>query len=348
MSSKPLSSARVEAGTDMRMVCGIAEMRSEPQPPLPPVQNGEPPNAPVKNGNLPNFGFHLCDDAAQARYSACTIKESVDVVLTVFARDNLARQLDAAAAQTKRVSHVWVVQNENHVDAASILQLWKAKPGHDNMHVSLIHFEENSKYHGRFHVAYLMSNAEYVSVWDDDVTVGTEWVQSCIEVSKANGDALVGANGRSIMSILAGAGGADYARQTQLNGQNDFVGHTWTLKREHLRVYFWQAPVTYITGEDIQLTYALQTIGIKSWTAPQKGKASVTDTKYTADAHASWLKRNLQEVRQWLFCKLLQKGFRPLKCADCNADTVKRCVRTLEPRARSAMNPPAPTPAPAP
>jgi UDP-N-acetylglucosamine 2-epimerase (non-hydrolysing) len=285
------------------------------------------------------FNFYYCADRGQAQYSACTFRDTVDVVLTVFARNILASQLDAVAAQTKRVSHIWVVQNENHFDAASVVQKWKAE-SKSGMPVSLVHFDENSRYHGRFHVAYLMSSAEYVSVWDDDVTVGKGWVQHCIEVSRANGDALVGANGRSILTLdaLKDAPYERHAKQVELNGQNDFVGHTWTLKREHLRAFFAQTPLTYLTGEDIQLSYALQQIGIKSWTAPQQGEATVADTKFTADAHASFLRKDLANVRQWLFCALLEKGLRTLKCTNCDEATVKRCIREFENRARSAIS----------
>jgi len=284
------------------------------------------------------FPVQYCDSFDQSLDSPCTIRDTVDVVMTVYGRgESLKSQLRDVAAQTKRASHVWIVQNENHVDTEKIVKEWREESG-SSLPVELVHFQGNSRYHGRFHVAYFMSNAEYVSIWDDDVKIGQSWLEHCIDLSRQNCDALVGANGRTFEYIHDSE--HDYAVQYQRTGLNDFVGHTWTLKREHLRAYFAEPPVTYITGEDVQLAYALQKIGIKTMKAPSYyfGGANANDIPgLFKNKFASYKKRRLQEVRQWLFCKLMEKGFRPLECKNCDRRSVESCVEQLEVRARAAM-----------
>ena len=281
---------------------------------------------------------NVCHHENDSTFSACTVAEKVDVVLTVFARENLALQLDAVYEQTREIANVWVVQNEEHVDVDGIIATWtdSKKNSSHVPRIETIKFSSNSRYHGRFYVAYFMSNAEYVSIWDDDVVVGRNWTHHCIAESKRNGDALVGANGRTILSILSEEG-SDYSIQEEMEGRNDFVGHTWTLKREHLRLFLATPQLTYITGEDIQLSYALQLHGIISWRAPNVGDGFVRDSEFTSDRHASYTNKNFQEVRQWLICKLLERGFRPIRCANCTTANVRICVEQFESRAREAM-----------
>jgi len=277
------------------------------------------------------LSFHTCSKEGQVKFDACAVRGSVDVVLTVFSRNNIAAQLNQVQSQTRRVSRVWVVQNEGHIDVNQVVEEWKQTAVTPDFSVEVIQFSSNSRYHGRFHVAYFMSNAEYVSIWDDDVAVGSDWVRHCIEISQANGDAVIGANGRSIVELLNSAPG-NFARQVEFDGKNDFVGHTWTLKRQLLKKKFAESPVTYVTGEDIQLAYSLQKMGVGSIKATQKDEASVRDTPFTSDEHASFKKGNLQEVRQWLFCKLITKGFRPLHCTNCDLRTAHKCVSFFEAR----------------
>ena len=82
--------------------------------------------------------------------------------------------------------------------------------------------------------------------------VDSGWLAYCIEESKAHGDAIVGANGRSTVELMKD-NNDNKALQNDLSGFNDFVGHTWTLRRELLRAYMGMVPYTYSTGEDMQV-----------------------------------------------------------------------------------------------
>jgi hypothetical protein len=48
---------------------------------------------------------------------------------------------------------------------------------------------KNLRFHGRFHIAYMLEE-DYVSVWDDDMLPRTEWLAYCVDYSRTNGHGL--------------------------------------------------------------------------------------------------------------------------------------------------------------
>ena len=217
--------------------------------------------------------LYTCRNEDEAKWSSsCYLNDTVTIGLTVWRRSSLARQLDDAAHQSVQPSQILVVQNENHWDAKSVIEAWKEQnPG---IKIHLVHFSANSGYHGRFHVAYMLSKTEYISIWDDDVIAGPDWVKKNIRQSKLHNDALMGGNGRCILSLPGRNQNTSLVEQKPRVGQNDFVGHSWTLKRDHLRYFFAAPPLTYATGEDIQLSFALQLNGIAS-APPESSKRKI-------------------------------------------------------------------------
>lgn len=273
-----------------------------------------------------------CRDEKEAAWSAgCYINDTVTIVLSVWKRNTLARQLDEAAAQSLAPTQILVVQSKDFVDSRGIISNWSA--AHPGVDVQLIHFSGNSGYHGRFHVAYLLSNTEYVSVWDDDVITGPDFVREAIRQSRENGDALMGTMGRCITALPHESNGSQQVQQEPCLGQNDFVGHSWTLKRDHLRYYFAMRPFTYQTGEDIQLAFALQKNGIPAYLVHQGGKATMVDDKQLrTDENASFKRKDKNLVRNLLLCQVIQAGFDTLSCENCTPEAAEACVRALEPK----------------
>ncbi|GMH87701.1 hypothetical protein TrVE_jg2802 [Triparma verrucosa] len=249
---------------------------------------------------------------------------TIDVVLTQYRRDSLLIQLNDIANQTMIPTHVWIVQNEAHVDIRPIVEDWREK--HLDIPVDIVSSTLNMKFHPRFHVAYTLSKATYVAVLDDDVTMGSNWLKFCVEYSQAHSDALVGGNSRTFSSISEK--GKRAVEIEEENKRVDFVGHSWILKREFLRHFLGAKVYTLETGEDIQLSFALQQRGINTW----RPKHIIDDGSYlrdikrlVSDSNASFL-HSPQEPRQWLFCKILQEGFKPVKCSNCDTDTINRCL----------------------
>lgn len=269
----------------------------------------------------------LCQQPSDVVLKVCSITDTIDVVLTVWKRDNLVNQLNDVENQTKKVSRVLVVQNKNHVKGvARIVDKWKQT---HNTDIDIVTFTGDSGYHGRFHMAYALSDAEYVSVWDDDVHVGHKWLEYCIEQSKIKSDALVGATGRSILHIYQN--NRFQLQKEFIGAQNDFIIHTYTMKRQLLRFFIGKQQITYATGEDMQLAFALQLRGIISWNPNQYNDGRfVRDISHlNSDKHASHLQNHHIPLRNWLLCRMILDGFRLLNCSNCNVKTAKVCVDDL-------------------
>lgn len=249
--------------------------------------------------------------------------KTVGIVLQVYKRiENLDKQIDAALKQTMKPDQILVVKNGLHSE------LTKKREG-----IMYIESSGNLKFHGRFHLAYLL-NTDYVSVWDDDVIPSSNFVEQSIKYSKEHGYGLVGANGRTFSSIV-NINKSGFVRRdsgvTQINdieGRVDFVGHIWTLPRPLLKYYISQKVFTHSTGEDIQLAYALQKQNIYSYNLPKK-LASVTDLENGADQHASW--RKDQSPRELLFCEIIKDGFQTIQCKDClDVAKINKCIEIFK------------------
>ena len=255
------------------------------------------------------------------------LQMTIGVVLQVFKRNTLQEQLEAAAHQTLLPRTVLVLQNAHYVDVSSTIEHFHSK--HPKIEIQHIASSKNLRFHGRFYMAYMMKET-YVSIWDDDVIPQSEWLQHCVELSKYHGNALVGANGRTFVNI------GNKMKQGEFPGRNDFVGHTWILPREFLKYYLESEMLSLHTGEDIQLSFALQKVGIESWKAMPQGKEKrVRDPQHLANDGrvASYLQN--QSPRELLFCKILKSGFKVLRCGNCN-DTkiVDDCIRRFEKKAQ--------------
>ena len=99
-------------------------------------------------------------------------------------------------------NNIFVVQSgDKNVEMISeYIVAWRKR--HVQFSITHVKLGTNGRYHSRFFIAYMLSSSEYISVWDDDVIPGNEWLQYNIEVSKSHNDALVGGNCRNIKSIM--------------------------------------------------------------------------------------------------------------------------------------------------
>jgi len=208
---------------------------------------------------------------------------------------------------------------------SNIVEDFKGK--HPKIPTDIVKFSQNSKFHGRFYIAYFMSSAEYISVWDDDIHVGNKWLEYSISESKKHGNALVGTNGRIIKSISP-------LKQIVVNGaENDFVGHSWTLQRTLIRHYIAQTQYTLVTGEDMQLSFALQKHGIISWLPihhNNDGRYATDIKSLTADENASYRNPETSKQRNWLVCTLLYHGFKTIECKNCDKVAAEKCKKKFK------------------
>ncbi len=254
---------------------------------------------------------------------------TVGVVLQVYKRNMLEQQLNLVVCQTLVPSTVIILQSGFHVNVSHTIIEFRRRYRH--IEFDHIASSRNLRYHSRFHIAYLMKE-EWVSIWDDDVHPKTQWLQHCIEYSKQHGNALVGANGRTFAQLMKTG-----LKQVERNGINDFVGHTWTLRRRFLAYFIGENMIFHHTGEDIQLSFALQKHGIKSMKPDMVGERSAIDIPSVVYQHASFLKN--QAPRQLLFCLLLRSGFQTVECENCaDVELINECINTNSEEAIDVIN----------
>lgn len=117
----------------------------------------------------------------------------------------------------------------------------------------------NHMFYGRFAFA-LMSQAEFIAAFDDDTIPGTHWLRNCVDVFRAR-PALLGSIGVTLQqpdryapNTRTGWIGEGQEEPTEV----DLVGHAWFLPRDWLRHFWLEKPSTFLTGEDMHLSFISQ------------------------------------------------------------------------------------------
>ena len=143
----------------------------------------------------------LCNsDGTSDTVGTCLVPDEVTLILSVFKREYLSRQLLQAAQQSFRPTVIFVYQNERHTNAQKVIDEFKNSGKSNGIPVKLVRSDENFKFHGRFLLP-LAFRTEYTCVWDDDILPGKKWLEHIYNVSKRLGGALIGGNGRNIVGI---------------------------------------------------------------------------------------------------------------------------------------------------
>jgi len=193
------------------------------------------------------------------------IPSGITTILTVYKRpmEYLKEQILALNKQTIRSEDVWI---------------WYNKPEEQTGHYDLtslgakvIYSSHNFKFHGRFALG-LLAKTKYIAVFDDDTVPGIKWFENCINTIENGYDGILGTTG----VVLDSDTGYVPNHKFGWNGNRvnevkevDLVGHAWFMKKEHLRHLWKQEPVTWETGEDMQLSYFAQKhSGVKTFVPP--------------------------------------------------------------------------------
>jgi len=266
-----------------------------------------------------------CDNAQ--KWEACVVQDTIDVVLTVLYHNApLEEQLAAVSEQSMVPMRVMVVHDPlviEHDEIHPVIRDWQSM--HNHISIFLVQF--SSKLRGRFSVAYLNSDADYVSIWDHDIIPQKDWLKSSVEYSKKRRNALVGGQGRLIKAIMQKDRNLYSKHRKIRKGRADFIADIWTLKRQDLRHYLGVKEYTDGFGEAVQLSYALQKQDISTWSVPQKGSTALTKAPQMKDKFTVNPILPPKDPSEWLYCKLLLDGFRPKSCRNCDTSTANRCLR---------------------
>ena len=197
-------------------------------------------------------------------------------ILTAYKRDYFVEQINAVLNQSIKPDKI-IIFNNGSLDLSHLKEMF----GDD---ISLINSEINTKFWGRFAIANLC-NTEYVFMLDDDTIPGSKWVETCLELCERN-NCIVTGNGRGIANDQNWADGGTLDADTKVASG----GHSWFFKKEWLKYFIAETPISYVTGEDISFSALCKIKGnIETWTPKQDGREiTAHKNSYAGDEHASF------------------------------------------------------------
>ncbi|KAG5515519.1 hypothetical protein RHGRI_036526 [Rhododendron griersonianum] len=196
----------------------------------------------------------------------------VTVILNHFKRKTLCSQLESLLHQTLPFHHVWVIA----FGSPNELSLKRIVDSYNDSRISFISSTYDFKYYGRFQMA-LQTEADLVYVLDDDMIPGRKMLQilSHVAGTEKYKNSVLGSIGRilpfrqkdftfpsyrKVRSKEAGLYLPDPAYDITVGRivEVDFLSSSWFLSAELVRTLFIEQPLTFMTGEDLHLSYQLQ------------------------------------------------------------------------------------------
>lgn len=241
--------------------------------------------------------------------------ETISVILTVYKRNNILKQLNAIKSQTQKIKNITIYQNKNYVNVEETLKLASI-----NIPINIIKSKDNLKFHARFCISFL-EKSDYICIFDDDTIPGKNWLLNCMNTHKKY-NCIVGANGRivkkdynmyNIQRLYNVGDGKEVIEDTKV----DFVGHCWFFKKEWLSNMWSESPFSWDNGEDIHFA-ALNKI--RSNIDCYVPKMSVQDKSYWGDLetylgddlHATFKKQNHNTLRADIIKHYINNGWKTI------------------------------------
>ncbi|XP_066319862.1 uncharacterized protein [Miscanthus floridulus] len=196
----------------------------------------------------------------------------VTVILNHFKRRTLCAQLEQLRRQTLPFHRAWVLSFGSPNEAS----LRRIVESYNDSRVSFVASGYDFKYYGRFQMA-LQSESDFVYVLDDDMIPGARMLEILCHVAGTDkyGSAVLGSIGRILpflqkdftfpsyrkfRSKEAGLYLPDPAYDITVDRivQVDFLSSSWFLPADLVKTLFIETPFTFMTGEDLHLSYQLQ------------------------------------------------------------------------------------------
>ena len=199
----------------------------------------------------------------------------VTVILNHYKRHTLCRQIEALMSQSSGPpEHIWICLFASPMaDDARAMVL-----AYNSSRIAVFESTYNFKYFGRFQLA-LSARTPYVLVFDDDMIPGQRFLEALLHAARTDHarGALLGAIGwllprpapppdarlSSYRSLVNGTGGLyvpDLAYDLLVERllEVDYLCSLWFMETRRARLLFREAPYTYATGEDFQLSHMLR------------------------------------------------------------------------------------------
>jgi glycosyltransferase involved in cell wall biosynthesis len=232
----------------------------------------------------------------------------ITVILNCYKRpEYLQEQINAIRNQTIKPEDIWIWYN-NPEDSQQY--------DITDLDCKVATLNHNFKFHGRFAFG-LLAQTEYVAFFDDDTIPGTKWFENCMNTMKEK-PGILGTSGVLLRT-------PDQYQPCEKVGWNgilsehtlevDLVGHAWFLKRDWLKYLWYEYPISWENGEDIQLSYLAQKHGnIKTYVPPHPGDmnmwGSTKGAQYGNDNQASFKKTSHDGVRNDIVKTAVSNGWK--------------------------------------
>lgn len=238
----------------------------------------------------------------------------ITTILNCYKRpEYLTRQIEAIRTQTITPHDIWI---------------WYNKPDNGiqydlfNLECKVVTANHNFKFHGRFAFG-LLAQTKYVAFFDDDTIPGNQWFESCMNTINKGYDGILGTTGVVLKSnsydpnYKVGWNGVQSNEVTEV----DLVGHAWFMKRDYLKYLWYEEPISWENGEDMQLSYLAQKHGsIKTYVPPHPknnidiwGSLPTDGMKYGNDVNASWRNQSHSTLRNEIAQKQIKRGWELVK-----------------------------------
>ena len=190
------------------------------------------------------------------------------IVLTVWKRNNLERQLIQVTSQTilkNKKTNIIIFQNANHINVNNIVNKWKNSISFpDKIDITYIQASFETGYYGRFIIPLTSSvgSNSYFFICDDDIIWGKRYFENMLRV--VNEGFLCTSNGRIITKNFKTNSGA-HIRGNHYNQvcfdediEYDFGGHVWAGFISWLRKAWNHIPPSLENCEDFWISAALK------------------------------------------------------------------------------------------
>jgi len=218
------------------------------------------------------------------------MNNDITAILTVYKRPiaYLEEQIQALKNQTIPPNDIWIWYNKPENKAHEDLTKFGLK---------IIYSSYNFKFHGRFALA-LLAKTKYVAIFDDDTIPGIKWFENCLDTIDNGYDGILGTTGVILNNNDSYASNSKVGWNGHKNEnvtEVDLVGHAWFLNKNYLRYLWYEEPITWETGEDMQLSYFAQKHGnIKTFVPPHPvndislwGSHPIKGQLYGTDSHGA-------------------------------------------------------------
>ncbi|KAI4383796.1 hypothetical protein MLD38_009595 [Melastoma candidum] len=199
-------------------------------------------------------------------------RAKITVILNHFKRKTLCAQLNLLLRQTLPFHHVWVLAFGSPNEAT----LRRIVLSYNDSRISFISSSYDFKYYGRFQIA-LQTESDFVYVVDDDMIPGKRMLEVFAHVAGTEKykNSVLGSIGRILpfrdknltfpkdwnsRSKEAGLYLPDPAYDIIVDRivQVDFLSRSWFLSSALVKALFIETPFTFMTGDDLHLSYQLQ------------------------------------------------------------------------------------------